>query len=212
MPDLAFDHCRSRSLRGQYGSGVSTGGAIVPDYLEEAEVRRDSRTETFVALELEVENWRWAGVPFVLRTGKALDRRASEIRLIFRRPPEALFARLCGERLASNHLVLRIQPNEGMLLRFNAKLPGLQALAPSELRFSYRERGETALPEAYERLLADALAGDPTLFIAGGEAEEAWRIVDGLEAFWRERPETPLLRYPAGSPPLELPPRTAGRP
>jgi glucose-6-phosphate 1-dehydrogenase len=201
--DFSGSELRERSLRGQYLG-----------YLAEERVAPGSKTETFVSLELEVDNWRFAGVPFSLRTGKALDRQLSEIRVNFRRPPATLFAGYCGELLAPNRLTLRIQPDEGMWLGFNAKEPGAARVAPKELRFSYRERNEAYFPEAYERLLADALSGDSTLFIRSDETEEAWRIVDALESAWASGP--PPESYAAGSAgpnrPSSAPrPRAAGR-
>ena len=136
-------------------------------------------------------------MPFTLRTGKALDRQVSEIRVAFKRPPATLFAGYCGDLLSPNVLTLRIQPDEGMWLGFNAKQPGAARVVPKELRFSYRERNDAYFPEAYERLIADALAGDSTLFIRSDEAEEAWRVVDALEAAWASDPAPRL--YPAGS-------------
>jgi len=200
IPDYGPAGLLARSLRGQYRAGTGADGQAIPDYRAEAKVRPDSTTETFVSLRLEVDNWRFAGVPFRLRTGKALDRQASEIRVRFRRPPATLFAATCGDRLAPNLLTLRIQPDEGMWLGFNAKVPGAARLAANRLRFAYRERGADYLPEAYERLLADALAGDTTLFIRADEAEQAWRLVDALEGAWAGSPQTPLVPYAAGSP------------
>jgi glucose-6-phosphate 1-dehydrogenase len=186
-----------RSRRGQYSAGVLADGSRRAAYRDEPKVAPGSTTETYVSLALEVDNWRFAGVPFVLRTGKALDRQASEIRIRFRRPPAALFSKFCGDTLSPNALSIRIQPDEGMALRFNAKVPGAARLGASELRFAYREANAAYFPEAYERLLADALAGDSTLFIRADEAEEAWRIVDALESAWAGGP--PPEPYPAGS-------------
>jgi glucose-6-phosphate 1-dehydrogenase len=187
-----------RSTRGQYSAGVAADGARLPSYGDEARVAPGSETETFVSLKIEVDNWRFAGVPFTLRTGKALDRQVSEIRVTFKRPPATLFAGYCGDLLSPNVLTLRIQPEEGMWLGFNAKEPGAERVVPKELRFAYRERNDAYFPEAYERLIADALAGDSTLFIRSDETEEAWRIVDALERAWVSgRP--PRLYY-AGSP------------
>ena len=188
----------SRSVRGQYAAGLSADdGKPMRGYASEARVQPGSRTETFVSLRVEVDNWRFAGVPFTLRTGKALDRQLSEIRVTFKRPPATLFAGYCGDSLAPNALTLRIQPDEGLWLRFNAKEPGIARVVPKELRFAYRESNDAYFPEAYERLIADALSGDSTLFIRADEAEESWRIVDALEAAWRA--EGPPLPYAAGS-------------
>jgi len=187
----------SRSVRGQYAAGRTSDGAALPAYVDEARVAPGSTTETYASLRLEVDNWRFAGVPFTLRTGKALDRQVSEIRVTFKRPPATLFAGYCGDLLLPNVLTLRIQPDEGMWLRFNAKEPAVARVSPMELRFSYRERNDAYFPEAYERLIADALAGDSTLFIRSDEADEAWRILDALEAAWGSV-GLPVL-YPAGS-------------
>jgi glucose-6-phosphate 1-dehydrogenase len=189
----------ARSARGQYSAGRGADGSSRVAYVEEARVAPSSTTETYVALRLEVDNWRFAGVPFALRTGKALDRQVSEIRVTFKRPPATLFQGYCGDLLSPNVLTLRIQPDEGMWLRFNAKEPAVARVAPRELRFAYRERNDAYFPEAYERLIADALAGDSTLFIRSDETDEAWRIVGALESAWAAV-GLPVL-YPAGSPP-----------
>jgi glucose-6-phosphate 1-dehydrogenase len=195
--DYSIEELLSRSVRGQYAAGLSIDGKTMRGYTSESRVSPDSRTETFVSLRLEVDNWRFAGVPFTLRTGKALDRQLSEIRVTFKRPPATLFAGYCGDSLSPNALTLRIQPDEGLWLRFNAKEPGIARVAPKELRFAYRESNDAYFPEAYERLIADALSGDSTLFIRADETEESWRIVDALEAAWNT--EGPPLPYPAGS-------------
>ena len=194
----------ARSRRGQYARGRSADGKAMPAYVEEARIDPGSRTETCVALRLNLDNWRFSGVPIILRTGKAFAEKYSEVVIRFRRPPAALFAAQCGENLISNSLTIRIQPDEGVWLRFNAKVPGLPAIKPSDLHFSYREVADY-LPEAYERLLADALSGDSTLFIRADESEWAWRIVDALEEAWAGADtdaapaEGGLFRYPAGS-------------
>ncbi len=204
IPPYPAGELRRRSLRGQYGPGTDPAGRPLRGYLQEDRVRTGSRTETFAALRLEVDNWRFAGVPFVLRTGKALDRRVSEIRVLFRRPPGGLFQGTCGDRLGANGLTLRIQPDEGLWLTFNAKVPGRASVESEALRFSYRQKA-ASLPEAYERLLADALAGDSTLFIRSDETEYAWSLVDRLEEAWEAPDAPPPILYPAGSPPPAAP-------
>jgi glucose-6-phosphate 1-dehydrogenase len=206
--DYSADELLARSARGQYAAGAGPDGSPLGAYADEEKVAPLSRTETFVELGLEVDNWRFAGVPFVLRTGKALDRQLSEVRVTFKRPPATLFQGYCGDLLSPNVLTLRIQPDEGAWLRFNAKEPGADRVAPRELRFSYRDRNDAYFPEAYERLIADALAGDSTLFIRSDETDEAWRIVDALEAAWA-RGGAPVP-YPAGSSPAAWP--AAGAP
>ncbi len=203
VPHYSASGYLERSMRGQYEAG-HVGGASQVAYLDEAKVRPGSTTETFASFRVEVDNWRFAGVPFVLRTGKALDRSASEIRVRFRRPPETLFAGICSETLPSNALIIRIQPEEGIWLGFNAKEPGSAEIERNELRFSYSKGHGETLPEAYERLLADALCGDSTLFIRADEAEESWRIVDGLLESWKGENAPPLLGYAAGSPASEV--------
>ena len=199
----------SRSVRGQYTAGKNDSGLPLPAYRNETRVGGDSTTETYVALRLELDNWRFSGVPITLYTGKAFAEKFSQIVIHFRKPPAALFAAQCGDSLIHNTLTIRIQPDEGVWLRFNAKVPGLPAIKASELRFSYREVADY-LPEAYERLIADALAGDSTLFIRSDESGQAWRIIDALEAAWASAdagaaPEKGgLLLYPAGSPIPEL--------
>lgn len=199
----------SRSQRGQYTAGVDEAGRKKSSYREETKVRRDSTTETYAALRLELDNWRFSGVPITLHTGKAFAEKFSQIVIHFRRPPAALFAAQCGDTLIHNTLTIRIQPDEGVWLRFNAKVPGIPAIKASELRFSYREVADY-LPEAYERLIADALAGDSTLFIRSDESEQAWRIIDALETAWASADAAEgtekggLLMYPAGSPIPEL--------
>ncbi|MCE1195251.1 glucose-6-phosphate dehydrogenase [bacterium] len=194
-----------RARRGQYARGSDGAGGTRRAYREESRVGPGSTTETFASLRLELDNWRFSGVPITLSTGKAFAERFSQIVIRFRRPPAALFAARCGDALASNELTIRIQPDEGVWLRFNAKVPGLAAIKPSELRFSYRQVADY-LPEAYERLIADALAGDSTLFIRADESEYAWRVLDGLEKAWasadpEDSPERGgLILYPAGSP------------
>lgn len=199
------DDFLDRARRGQYARGADGGGGARRAYREESKVSPGSATETFASLRLELDNWRFSGVPITLSTGKAFAEKFSQIVIRFRRPPAALFAARCGDALAPNELTIRIQPDEGVWLRFNAKVPGMAAIKPSELRFSYRQVADY-LPEAYERLIADALAGDSTLFIRADESEYAWRVLDGLERAWASAdPEGPperggLILYPAGSP------------
>ena len=195
----------ARSRRGQYVKGRGPSGEALPAYREESRVKPDSSTETFASLRLELDNWRFSGVPITLSTGKAFAAKFSQIVIHFRRPPSALFAAQCGDLLMHNTLTIRIQPDEGVWLRFNAKVPGIPAIKANELRFSFREVADH-LPEAYERLIADALSGDSTLFIRADESEHAWLIIDELEKAWASAdpaaaPEAGgLLKYPAGSP------------
>ncbi len=183
------------TVRGQYGPGEVAGKAV-PGYRDEPDVRPDSQQETFVALKLQIENWRWADVPFYLRTGKRLNRRASEISVQFQRAPQRLFPR--ETRLQPNVLRLRIQPDEGMTLSVGAKVPGMRIeLRDVDMAFDYGTFGKPRT-EAYERLLYDALTGDSTLFTRRDEVEAAWQVVDAIEAGWRQEEIGPDS-YPAGS-------------
>ncbi len=183
------------TVRGQYGKG-EIGGERVPGYRQEPDVAPDSNRETFAALKLHVENWRWADVPFYLRTGKRLQQRASEISVQFQRAPQRLFPR--EARLKPNVLRLRIQPDEGITLSVGAKVPGMKIeLRDVEMEFDYDSFGQRGT-EAYERLLHDALIGDGTLFTRKDEVEAAWQVVDAIERGWQQE-ESGLEIYPAGS-------------
>jgi len=186
-------------VRGQYAGG-QFDGQIVKPYREEPKVRPDSNVETFVALNLFIDNWRWSGVPFYLRAGKRLALSASEVRVQFRPPPHVLFAAQCGPTLDANSITLRLQPNEGITLHFNGKIPGTtMQIRPVRMHFSYNAEFGAYTPEAYERLLLDALAGDATLFIRRDEVEIAWSIVDPIRATWEKRPLSENEFYAAGS-------------
>jgi glucose-6-phosphate 1-dehydrogenase len=178
---------------GQYTRG-KIDGTDVPGYTEEPGVAKDSRTETFVALRLWVENWRWHGVPFFLRTGKRMTRRASQIVVNFHRPPVALFQKCGAGALHANSLAMTIQPDEGFDLRFEIKKPGETVeLQNQSLHFHYSDVFEP-LPEAYETLLLDVLKGDPTLFVRDDWVEDSWRLYTPLI---KDRP--PIHPYTAGS-------------
>jgi glucose-6-phosphate 1-dehydrogenase len=186
-------------VRGQYDAGVLEG-ASRNAYRQEPHVRPDSNVETFGAWRAWIDNWRWSGVPFYLRTGKNLPTKASEVRVQFRSPPQVLFAAQCGLKLDSNSITIRLQPDEGITLRLNGKIPGAQLqLRPVRMRFGYDAEFGSYTPEAYERLLLDAIAGDATLFIRRDEVETAWSLVDVIREFWRDQPLTQTDMYPAGS-------------
>jgi len=181
-------------VRGQYTTG-SVDGQPAPGYREEPGVAADSTTETFAALRLHIDTWRWSGVPFLLRTGKRLKRRDTRVVVAFRDVPLHFFAGLDVHMLESNRLVVRIQPDEGISLSFMAKRPGPEITAETvRMDFSYGSSFKTSPPEAYERLLHDALVGDHTLFIREDEVERGWQII---EPVLREPP--PVLPYAAGS-------------
>jgi glucose-6-phosphate 1-dehydrogenase len=186
------------TMRGQYGEGWVEGEPVVA-YRGEEGIAPASTTETYVAARLSVDNWRWAGVPFFLRTGKRLPKRMTEVALGFRRVPHLPFPPGMAEGLGPNAMVLRIQPDEGITLRFGAKVPG-QAfrVRTVNMDFSYGAAFVEESPEAYERLLLDALAGDPTLFLRTDEATQAWRVWEPVLQAWSSD-ATGLATYPAGS-------------
>lgn len=186
-------------VRGQYTEG-QVDGLKRAGYRDENRVAKDSNVETFLALKLFIDNWRWSGVPFYLRTGKNLPVSASEVRIQFRRTPHVLFAAQCGPALESNALALRLQPDEGIYLRFNGKIPGSSmAIRQVRMHFSYNNEFGAYTPEAYERLLLEAIAGDATLFIRSDEVETAWRIADSIRAGWDGNPLSDRDFYPAGT-------------
>ncbi len=188
-----------RTVRGQYGPGV-VDSAPVPGYREENGVSPTSRTETYVALEFHVDNWRWAGVPFYVRSGKRLPRHVTEIRVHFKRTPQALFARTPDEEMDPNIVTFTIQPNEGISIWFGAKRPGPHmSTAPVQASFLYENVFGTETPDAYETLLLDAMQGDATLFTRRDEVEAEWRIITPIEEAWANAPAPNFPNYAAGS-------------
>ncbi|HEY2531471.1 MAG TPA: glucose-6-phosphate dehydrogenase [Xanthobacteraceae bacterium] len=186
-------------VRGQYTAGRVKGQAI-PAYREAANVSPQSMTETYVAMRLLIDNWRWAGVPFYLRTGKALAARKTEIAIKFRNAPLALFRDMPVERLAQNLLVLRIQPDEGAALHFNAKIPGPNVRMENvRMNFKYEDYFDARPSTGYETLIYDCMIGDPTLFQRSGDIEADWRVVDPILVAWREGYGSDLCFYSAGS-------------
>ena len=196
---MSAEEVARRTVRGQYGAGT-IDGEPVPGYRDEPGVSPDSTVETFAAVDFRVDNWRWAGVPFYVRTGKRLGGKRTEIRVHFRRTPQALFARADGEGAVPNLIALRIQPNEGITLAFAAKQPGaaMQPL-PVEAEFSYAQTFPAALADAYTTLLLEAMRGDGTLFTRRDEVEAAWRIVTPIEEAWSQQPPPAFPNYAAGS-------------
>jgi glucose-6-phosphate 1-dehydrogenase len=190
--------CRSSVVRAQYGSGW-VEGREVPAYRSEPRVDAASTTETFVALRLYLDSWRWAGVPFYVRTGKRLPKRVTEIAIQFNRPPLEIFKRVGSSPVAPNLLVINVQPDEGISLRFEAKLPGMRMqLAPVMMNFRYGEAFSGAVPEAYETLLLDALTGDSTLFARHDFVEAAWSLITPIHDTWREDASREVPSYEAG--------------
>ena len=195
IPTLTPQDVAQRTVRGQYQAGPDT-----LSYRQEKGVAEDSEVETFAAVRLQVETWRWAGVPFFLRTGKRLAEKATQITVVFKREPLALFEEPGCPVRGSNRLVMRIAPDEGISVVCDAKVPGMRMLfRPVRMQFSYGSTFESTSPEAYENLLLDAMSGDPTLFIRSDEVEAAWRIVDSIRGGWRVNGEPPLQTYSPGS-------------
>ena len=200
-PDVA-----RRVVRGQYAAGV-VEGRPVRAYRDEEAVDPNSATESYLALRVNIEDWRWAGVPFLLRTGKRLARRVTEIAIQFKLPPLRLFQTIecegdvCDLTAAQpTVLVFRIQPDEGISLSFSAKRPGMQfVLHPVRFEFDYGKSFHLQLPEAYERLLLDALRGDPTLFMRSDELQAAWEFATPILEAWRESPALAFPNYVAGT-------------
>jgi glucose-6-phosphate 1-dehydrogenase len=194
-PEDVYQHV----VRAQYTAG-SIEGEDVPGYRQEKGVATDSTTSPYLAIRLTLNNWRWAGVPIFLRTGKRLPKRATEIAIQFKRPPTQLFDVEHDGHQTGNQLVLRIQPNEGASLTFEAKIPGSRRrLQEVRMDFRYGTAFASPPPEAYERLLLDVMLGDPTLFTRTDEVENAWRFISSILDAW-DRPDAPTpAEYPAGS-------------
>jgi glucose-6-phosphate 1-dehydrogenase len=188
-----------RAVRGQYGEGF-IGGQRTRGYREEPDVAPASNVETFVALKLYVENWRWAGVPFYVRTGKRLAMRNTEVVIQFRRPPLLFFPESAAGQIEANRLVLHIQPDEGMTLEIKAKRPGTTLrLDDVRLDFSYADFGPQDPATGYERLLYDAMTGDSTLFARKDMVEAAWRVIDPILDVWRSLPPRDFPNHAAGT-------------
>lgn len=199
ISEISDKDALKNTFRAQYVSGT-IDGKRVPSYRDEPDVEPDSITETYMAARLFVNNWRWAGVPFYLRSGKRMPKRLTEIAIQFTQIPLSLFGQqnLAGE--APNVLVIRIQPDEGITLFLGAKVPGsAMRIEPVKMRFSYAEAFGEEPPEAYERLLLDSLMGDATLFTRNDEVEEAWRLTQGIIEAWEEQDLKNLPVYEAGT-------------
>ena len=189
----------SKTVRGQYGEGT-VGNEKVPAYRAEARVDPQSTTDTFVALKLTLDNWRWADVPFYLRTGKRLASRGTEIVIQFRRAPFMLFRKTTVEDLSANQLVIRVQPSEGISLRFGAKIPGpVMRQGDVEMDFCYADYFGSTPSTGYERLLYDCMIGDQTLFQRADMVEAGWNIVTPMLDVWRALPPRNFPNYAAGS-------------
>jgi glucose-6-phosphate 1-dehydrogenase len=193
------DRVPEYAVRGQYGEGLM-GGEQVPAYRSEADVTEDSCTETFAAVKLFIDNWRWQDVPFYLRTGKRLPAKVSEVSIQFRQVPHQTFPSTVLLDWLSNRLVIAIQPEEGILLRFRAKNPGPgMRLSQVMMQFYYQEAFKTRPPEAYETLLLDVMEGDATLFMRADQAESSWSVIRPILDFWETSKPADFPNYQAGS-------------
>lgn len=186
-------------IRGQYTTSTIKGEKV-PGYRDEKGVPDLSRTETYVAMKFFIDNWRWAGVPFYIRTGKKLPTRVTEVVVHFKHVPHHLFSGSHGYQPVDNQLIIRIQPDEGILLKTGMKIPGAGFnLQTVNMDFHYSGLADTHLPSAYERLLLDCMQGDATLYTRGDAVEEAWKFIQPILNAWEENPEIPVYGYPAGS-------------
>jgi glucose-6-phosphate 1-dehydrogenase len=196
---ISHDAVHECAVRGQYGPGWIEGKKV-PGYRQEEGVAPDSRTETFAALKLFVDNWRWQGVPFYLRTGKRLARQASEITIQFRAVPHQAFPADCALDWQPARLVMSIQPDEGIVLRFQAKYPGAKMqLRSVEMKFNYRDAFAAKSPDAYETLLWDIMKNDPTLFMRADQIEAAWALLMPIIEVWSQTPPGDFPNYAAGT-------------
>ena len=185
-------------IRGQY-TGSTIRGECVSGYRYEKGVGRESRTETYVAVKFFINNWRWGGVPFYIRTGKRMPTRVTEIVIHFKRTPHHLFQRDTG-LLNSNQLIIRIQPDEGILIKFGMKEPGSGFNVKNvSMDFHYSDLADIRVPSAYERLIYDVMIGDSTLFSRDDEVETAWKFIEPIQRAWAENPEIKVYGYPAGT-------------
>ena len=186
-------------VRARYSEGIVNGDPVI-GYMDESGIPADSNTETYAALRLSINNWRWKGVPFYIRSGKRMARRASEIAVQFKRPPGILFSEGDKFNVAPNTMVIRIQPDEGVTLVLNSKVPGLETRTqPVKMHFRYAATYGSNTPEAYERLILDAMIGDGTLFIRGDETEASWKLITPILEHWKASGNEGMESYTAGS-------------
>jgi glucose-6-phosphate 1-dehydrogenase len=190
---------RDFTVRGQYGPGW-VAGQQMPGYREEPGVDPHSLTDTFVALKLYIDNWRWAGVPFYLRTGKALPKRVTEVAVQFKNAPFSMFRETAATSLEPNVMAMRIQPDEGIVLKFGAKVPGPDiAIRSVNMDFLYGASFDVQVADAYERLLLDCMLGESTLFTREDEVTAQWTLIDNIVDNWRHQPEPKFPNYAAGT-------------
>ncbi|MFC2087686.1 glucose-6-phosphate dehydrogenase [Bacteroidota bacterium] len=199
LKPLTAHAIQSDVIRGQYGESTVRGNKY-NSYRDEEGVEPDSRTETYVAMKFFIDNWRWSGVPFYIRTGKRLPTKVTEIVIHFQQIPHRIFNPSDVQLSADNQLIIRIQPDEGILLKFGMKVPGAGFIVQHVgMDFHYSSLSEMYLPTAYERLLLDCMTGDSTLYARGDIVEETWKFVNPVLDFWKNNPDAPLYGYPSGT-------------
>jgi glucose-6-phosphate 1-dehydrogenase len=190
---------RRNVVRGQYGPGTVNGKPVV-GYRSENRVAADSNTETFVALKLTIDSWRWGNVPFYLRTGKYLPKRATEIAIQFKNPPIPLFRDEAVDSLSPNFLIMHIQPNEGISLQLGAKIPGPTVrIGQVKMNFCYKDYFGASPSTGYETLIYDCMIGDPTLFQRADNVEAGWKVVKPIQELWSAEKESDFPNYAAGT-------------
>lgn len=198
LQPIKADDVPKQVIRGQY-TGSLINGECITGYRYEKKVPENSRTETYVAMKFFINNWRWGGVPFYIRTGKRLPTRVTEIVIHFKQTPHHLFRRN-PEKYSANHLIIRIQPDEGILLKFDMKEPGAGFNVKNvNMDFRYSDLTDTRMPSAYERLLNDVMLGDSTLFSRDDEVETAWKFLEPIQKAWADNPSIKVYGYPAGT-------------
>ncbi len=196
---LSRENIRNDIIRGQYLHSTINNEKVL-SYRDEEGVRRDSKTETYAALKFFIDNWRWSGVPFYLRTGKKLPTRVTEVVIHYRQPPHHLFCNTLGLPNDSNQLVIRIQPDEGLLMKFGMKVPGAGFTVHNvNMDFHYSSLTDKKIPEAYERLLLDCMLNDSTLYARGDTVETTWEFINPILEAWKEDSGIPLYGYPSGT-------------
>lgn len=199
LKPIPYEEVNKYVVRGQY-IGTKIGGEYKKGYREEEGVPEGSKTETFMAAKFYIDNWRWADVPFYVRTGKGLPTKVTEITISFKEPPHGLFRNESEEMQGRNKMIIRIQPDEGLLLNFGMKVPGAGFKVENvNMDFHYTDLADVYVPDAYERLIHDCIKGDATLYARGESVVAAWKFVDPILKAWKEDPEIKLFGYPYGT-------------
>ncbi len=196
---LSQEDVKNNVIRGQYTASHFRGEKL-NGYLEEEGVDKNSLTETFVAMKLHIDNWRWGNVPFFIRTGKRLPNKATEIVIHFKEPPHSIFRNGDQQNQEPNQLIIRIQPDEGLMFRFGMKIPGAGFDVQNvNMDFRYADLSDQELPTAYERLILDCISGDSTLYTRGDALEEMWKIITPIQEYWKNNSSAKMYNYPSGT-------------